>query len=158
MNQIMNYRIAVASSFFAFLLSCHSGNPENPNPAVALNGTWQLVTGITVTKGDSVVTDYTKKQKMIKIINATHFAFLKHDVNQSKDSALNFDAGGGRYTLNGNHYTEHLDFYNDRNWEGKAFEFTVSLKNDTLVQKGLEKVEGAGIDREIIEKYVRVND
>jgi hypothetical protein len=119
-------------------------------------GTWQLVLGITVTRGDSVFTDYTDHQQMIKIINATHFAFLKHNVNTPKDSPLHFDAGGGAYTLSGNNYKEHLDYYNDRNWEGKTFSFTVSIQGDTLIQKGMEKVEGAGIDREIIEKYVRV--
>lgn len=93
---------------------------------------------------------------MIKIINGTHFAFLKHSTQ--KDSALNFDAGGGRYTLIGNNYTEHLDFYNDRNWEDKAFNFTVTVKNDTLIQRGVEKVEKAGIDRIIIEKYVKVRN
>jgi hypothetical protein len=130
---------------------------KNDQPGlIDLNGTWQLVTGITITKGDSAITDYTKKQKMIKIINGSHFAFLKHDVNVPKDSSLNFDAGGGSYQLNGNQYTEHLDFYNDKNWEGKSFKFTVILNGDTLIQKGLEKVEGTGIDREIVEKYVRV--
>jgi len=60
--------------------------------------------------------------------------------------------------LQGNHYTEHLDFYNDRNWEGKTFQFNVTINGDTLTQKGMEKVEGTGIDREIIEKYVRAKE
>ena len=93
---------------------------------------------------------------MIKIINASSFAFLKHDLNPPKDSSNHFDAGGGSYTLTGDQYTEHLDYYSDRNWEGKPFSFTVSLVNDTLVQRGREKVDSAGIDREIIERYVRV--
>lgn len=129
---------------------------NNKTSTIDLNGTWQLVSGVTITKGVSVVTDYTKNQKMLKIINGTHFAFLKHSTQ--KDSALNFDAGGGSYTLVGDQYTEHLDFYNDRNWEGKAFKFTVSLNNDTLIQKGLEKVEKENIDRIIIEKYLPVKN
>gem|GEM_PF-3390748 len=44
----------------------------------------------------------------------------------------------------------------DKNWEGKTFDFTVSLKNDTLTQTGLEKVEKENINRTIIEKYVKV--
>ena len=123
---------------------------------IHLNGTWQLVSGITITKGVSVVTDYTKNSRMIKIINDTHFAFLKHDLESKKDSSNHFDAGGGSYTLNGNKYTEHLDYYVDKNWEGKSFDFTVTIKNDTLIQKGLEKVESEGIDRIIIEKYLKL--
>jgi hypothetical protein len=119
-----------------------------------LNGSWQLVSGTTITKGDTTFTDYTKNQSMIKIINDTHFAFLKHSLKQ--DTTNNFDAGGGRYTLTGDKYTEHLDYYNDKNWEGKSFDFTVSISNDTLIQQGIEKVEAAGIERVIIEKYIKI--
>jgi hypothetical protein len=138
------------------ILSCHAEPAKDLNHPAPIKGTWQLVSGTTITKGVSSVTDYTKDQRMIKIINDDHFAFLKHDLNPPKDSANNFEAGGGSYTLAGDVYTEHLDYFRDRNWEGKTFTFTVSVQNDTLTQKGTEKVEGAGIDREIIEKYVRV--
>jgi hypothetical protein len=127
-----------------------------PKPDSPITGTWQLVSGITITRGVSAFTDYTKSQRMIKIINNSHFAFLNHDVNAKKDSSNNFDAGGGTYTLAGDKYTEHLDYYKDKNWEGKSFNFTVTVKGDTLVQKGLEKVEKENINREIIEKYVRI--
>jgi hypothetical protein len=94
---------------------------------------------------------------MIKIMNGSYFSFLSHDVGTPKDSSNHFDAGGGRYELTGDQYTEHLDFYSDRNWEGKDFKFTVRIQNDTLIQRGEEKVDSAGINREIIEKYVRIN-
>ena len=126
------------------------------NAAVHLNGTWQLVSGVTITKGVSLKTDYSKNQRMIKIINDTHFAFLKHDLNTMKDSSNHFDAGGGSYTLQGNKYTEHLDYYSDKNWEAKSFDFTVTIKYDTLIQRGIEKVENEGINKEIIEKYIRL--
>ncbi|HKZ68280.1 MAG TPA: hypothetical protein VJ111_18055, partial [Chitinophagaceae bacterium] len=67
-----------------------------------------------------------------------------------------FDSGAGRYTLTGDQYTEYLDYCNYREWEGSSFHFKVSVKNDTLIQSGTEKVENAGIDRIIIEKYFRV--
>jgi hypothetical protein len=127
-----------------------------PQPeGLRLNGTWRLLTHTTITKGVSEVTDYTKGAKFLKIINDSHFAFLNHDLNPVKDSSNHFDAGGGSYSLNGDRYTEHLDFYKDHNWEGKPFTFTVSIANDTLTQRGREKVEKENIDQEIIEKYVR---
>ncbi|HEY2583598.1 MAG TPA: hypothetical protein VGI43_17430 [Mucilaginibacter sp.] len=129
---------------------------NSQSSAIRLDGTWQLVSATNITKGVSSVTDYSKNQRMIKIINGTHFAFLRHDLNTKKDSSNHFDAGGGSYTLNGNKYTEHLDYYVDKNWEGKTFDFTVTMKNDTLFQQGLEKVESEGIDRIIIEKYIRL--
>jgi hypothetical protein len=137
---------------FCLLLTC---KPQ-PSSSVPIIGTWRLVSGTTITRGVSSFTDYTKDAAMIKIINDTHFAFLKHDLNSPKDSSNHFDAGGGAYTLKGNEYTEHLDYYSDRNWEGKTFQFTVSISNDTLIQRGMEKVEKENIDREIIERYVRV--
>ena len=129
---------------------------KSKNAAIQMVGTWQLVSGITITKGVSSFTDYTKGQRMIKIINSTHFAFLRHNLDVQKDSSNHFDAGGGSYTLSGNKYTEHLDYYADKNWEAKTFDFTVTIKNDTLIQQGLEKVENEGIDRIIIEKYIPV--
>lgn len=131
---------------------------KSASDTMRLDGTWRLLSGTTITKGVSTVTDYYKDQNMIKIINDTHFAFLKHAVGEPKDSSNKFDAGGGSYTLNGDQYTEHLDYYSDKNWEGKPFTFTVSIVNDTLVQKGQEKNEKEGIDRIIIEKYVRIKE
>lgn len=122
-----------------------------------ITGTWQLVSGITITGGKLVRTDYKKGQEMIKIRNDSHFAFLKHDLHPEKDSSTHFDAGGGTYTLQGNTYTEYLDYYSDRNWEGRTFKFTLTLHKDTLIQTGLEKVEKEGVDRTIIEKYIRLN-
>ena len=148
----MKYKLLPLLSLIGLLVSC---NPQS-STGLRLNGTWRLVSGTTITKGVSTVTDYTKESTMIKIINDTHFAFLKHDLNSPKDSSNHFDAGGGSYTLTGDKYTEHLDYYVDRNWEGKTFPFTVSISNDTLIQRGMEKVEAENIDREIIERYVRV--
>lgn len=148
----MKYTFLSLTLPFVLLLSC-SAPTTSPVP---IKGTWQLVSGTTITSGDSSTTDYTKGSSMIKIINDSHFAFLKHDLNSPADSSNHFDAGGGSYTLNGNTYTEHLDYYSVRNWEGQTFNFTVSISNDTLIQKGTEKVESEGIDREIIERYIRI--
>ena len=145
--------LAVAA---AFIFSCNAKTKSDDQPSIKLNGTWQLITGTTITKGVSVVTDYTKGEKFLKIINGTYFAFLKHNLGAKKDASNHFDAGGGRYTLVGDQYTEYLDFYSDKNWEGKSFKFTVKIQNDTLTQSGLEKVEKENINRTIIEKYVKI--
>lgn len=142
----------------ATLLSCSTKKQntlQQPAP-LPLAGTWQLLSGTLIEKGDTVVTDYTKNISFIKIINDTHFAFLQHDLKRGKDSAAVFVAGGGKYTLTDSLYTENLEYCNDRNWEGNDFSFTITIKNDTLVQQGIEKVEAAGVNRVNIEKYVRV--
>jgi hypothetical protein len=144
----------ISIALFAICLFASCSSTTAPG-GLRLNGTWRLISGTTITKGVATVTDYTKGSGMIKIINDSHFAFLRHDLNPPKDSSNHFDAGGGSYTLDGDQYTEHLDYYSDRNWEGKSFNFTVSISNDTLIQRGMEKVENENIDREIIERYVR---
>lgn len=67
-----------------------------------------------------------------------------------------FIAGGGAYTLVDSIYTEHLEYFVDRQWEDNKFEFVVKIVQDTLIQKGIEKVEKLGIDHVIVEKYKRV--
>jgi hypothetical protein len=140
------------------LLSCTAKKEAdlsklNPLP---IAGTWQLLSGTLIEKGATVVTDYSKKISFIKIINDTHFSFLQHDLNKGKDSSAVFVAGGGKYSLHDSTYTEHLEYCNDRNWEGNDFIFTISIKNDTLIQSGVEKIEATGVNRINIEKYVRV--
>lgn len=142
----------------SILLSCGTASRQKEKSVNAspLAGTWKLLSGTLIEKGDTTITDYTKDQSFIKIINDTHFAFLQHDLHNGKDSAAVFVAGGGAYSLKDSLYTEHLQYCSDRNWEGHDFSFTVSIRNDTLVSKGVEKVESAGINRINIEKYVRL--
>ena len=66
--------------------------------------------------------------------------------------------GGGKYTLTGDQYTEFLEYCTAREWEGREFHFTVSMRNDTLVQQGVEKLEDIGVERFNIERYVRVKN
>jgi len=143
----------------AILLSCDTqrSSGKQAKKQTALEGTWELISGTTIEKEDTVTTDYTRGQKMIKIINATHFAFLRHDHNKGKDSAI-YSSGGGSYSLTDSLYTERLEYCSDREWEGHNFQFTVSVKNDTFIQTGIEKLENLGINRLNIEKYVRVKD
>ena len=142
-----------AVCILTIVLSC---NDAKPTKVLDLEGTWQLISGTIIEKGDSVFTDYTSKNRMIKIINKMHFAFLNHDENNGKDSTAMFSAGGGRYELKGDQYTEYLDYCSDRTWEGNTFLFTVAIRNDTLTQTGMETIEATKVNRMNIEKYVRV--
>jgi len=120
-------------------------------------GTWKLLSGTLIENGDTLVTDYTQNVSFIKIINDDHFAFLQHDLNHGQDTAnAVFVAGGGPYTLNENTYTEFLEYCNDRTWEGHDFSFTITVQNDTLIQKGLEVIEDQGVNRMNIEIYKKV--
>lgn len=123
----------------------------------SIEGTWQLISGTLIEKGDTTVTLYNKNVSFIKILNKSHFAFFQHDLNKGQDSSAIFVSGGGKYSLLNNTYTEHLEYCSARNWEGNDFNFIISIKNDTLIQTGVEKVEALGINRLNIEKYVRLS-
>lgn len=138
------------------LISCEDRAKQSTQIVTPLIGTWQLISGTLIEKGDTAVTDYTKNLSFIKIINDTHFAFLEHDLAKGKDSPAVFVSGGGSYSLADSIYTEHLEYCSDRQWEGNDFKFTITIKNDTLIQSGIEKIEDAGINRVNIEKYVRI--
>jgi len=136
------------------LASC--GQKPDTQKSLPFVGTWQLISA-TSTERDSTFSTFNAKNEMIKIITPTHFAFFNHDLQQGKDSTSAFYvAGGGEYTLKDSVYTEHLQYFIDRAWEDHKFEFVVKIQNDTLTQSGVERIEKLGIDRVIVEKYVRV--
>ena len=135
-------------------ISCRQVN-ENPTEAEeqsnAIQGSWKLVYA-EIRENDSLqVTDLSEIEFM-KIMNKDHFAFF----NQRKGSDENFLAGGGSYSFDGENYVETLDFVNVKSLRGHQFPFKVEVKGDSLIQRGHENVPEAGLDRYILEKYVRI--
>lgn len=124
---------------------------EKTDDNINITGTWKLVYGETKEK-DSVTVKDLSKTDFIKIINTDHFAFF----NQPKGTKEGFYGGGGSYTLEGNSYKETLDYVAIDEIRGHEFPFTVEIVGDTLIQYGKEEVKEAGINRDIIEKYIRV--
>lgn len=151
-------KVLTVAVFILFaLMSCESKqNSDKPAQSVnPMTGTWELVSGTTIQGKDTTFTDYTKNKKFLKIINATHFSFVGHDLSKGKDSAAFYTSGAGTYTLADSTYTEHLQFCSDRAWEGNDFTFSVSIRNDSLTQTGIEKIEKINVNRLNIERYVR---
>lgn len=142
--------------FSAIILSILSGcQPKQTSAPIV--GTWELISA-TTTEKDSTFSTFDPTHKMIKIINPTHFAFLNHALTVAKDSSNAFTGGGGTYSLTDSNYTENLDYFIDPKWEKNKFEFIVKISNDTLIQKGVEKVDKLGINRVIVETYKRVGN
>lgn len=152
----MKTKISIAAIFSVILISCKEKTETAALTAVdtPIKGTWKLLTGTLIENGDTTITDYTKDLSFIKIINDSHFAFLQHNIAGKQDPS--FSAGGGRYSLKGDQYTEHLEYCSAREWENHDFAFTMTISGDTLIQSGIEKIEKEGINRVNTEKYVRV--
>jgi hypothetical protein len=135
--------------------SCqHNPNSTPIHEKDSIVGSWKLLTGTVIKGQDTTVTDYTINQELIKIINQSHFAFLRHDLGS--DSTKIFVSGGGRCEIKGNQYIEHLDFCNYREWENNKFDFKFTISNDTLITTGIEKIESLNVNQLNIEKYIRI--
>ncbi|PKV52824.1 hypothetical protein ATE84_4952 [Aquimarina sp. MAR_2010_214] len=115
-----------------------------------IEGAWKMVYG-EIKEGDSVKIKDMTTSDFIKIIGKDHFAFF----NQDHTNPDGFYGGGGTYTLEGNTYTETLQYCAVEAVRGHKFPFTVEIKGDTLIQYGLEEVKEANIKRYVVEKYIR---
>lgn len=148
-------KYALLAMLLVIIFSCN--NKEHHEEANSdLVGTWKLVSATVIQDQDTSITDFTKGQEMIKIINKTHFAFLRHDLNHGKDSTAIYAAGGGSYSVKGNIYTENLAYFNNREWEGNSFDLEYKIVGDTLFTTAVEKIEKLGVNHLNIEKFVRV--
>jgi hypothetical protein len=156
----MNLKIGLFIAASAFLFSCGSvsEHQDAKQKTLPLAGTCRLISVTTTDNKDTTFTDYTKDKSFIKIINDTHFSFLSHDLTKGKTPPALFSAGGGTYSLNGDEYTEHLEYCSDREWEGNDFKFKITINNDTLIQSGIEKIDSIGVNRINTEKYVRIKN
>ncbi len=141
--------------FPAIFLFCACQNRET---AASLSGTYRLLHSMTIKGSDTTsVTVDSSRTEMLKMFNGSHFSFFNHDKAKGTDS-LNqlFVSGAGTYTLIGNDYTENLDFFNYREWEGRQFHFKLEFRGDTLIQSGEEVIPELGINQTIRETYIKV--
>ncbi len=150
----MKNTVILITAFF-IVLACTPKDPvpesvktKDKNP---IEGSWKLVYA-DIRENDSLQVKDLSETDFIKIINASHFAFF----NQEEGTSENFVAGGGSYTFNGSDYIETLNFINASDYRGHEFRFKVEIKGDSLIQQGHEKIEEAGLDRYILEKYIRI--
>lgn len=140
-----------------FCFSCkekvnkESSLPRFEEKELKIEGTWKLIYG-EIKEKDSIKVKDLSKTDFIKIINKTHFAFF----NQNKETSEGFYGGGGSYTLKGNVYKEKLAYVAVEAIRNHEFTFNVKIIGDTLIQYGKEEVKEAGMDRDIVEKYIRI--
>lgn len=137
--------------FYSCSNKMKSNNSKEVIQDSTIEGSWKLVYAH-IDEKDSIQIKDLGKTDFIKIINKTHFAFF----NQDEATSENFVAGGGSYTFDGENYIETLDFINAPDYRGHVFPFKAEIKGDSLIQQGHEKIEEAGLDRYILEKYIRI--
>ena len=129
------------------VISCKQKVTHKPT----IIGSWKLVYN-EIKEADSVQVKDLSKTDFIKIINNSHFSFI----SQPKDSLGSFYAGAGTYSFDGENYIETLKYIEYKPIRNHQFPFKIKIKGDTLIQSGTEKVEGINMNREIVEKYIRI--
>lgn len=152
MKKIFIPVVCCAASLLAVNLLAKPAPPKTS----PLLGTWKLLSAKVISKGDTTVNFPVAGQEMIKIFTNSQFSFFRHDTTKGKGENSTFQAGSGTYTLNGHVYTEHLTYCSFRDWENQDFTFTLTIKKDTIIQIGIEKIEDLGVNHEIVETYVRI--
>lgn len=69
---------------------------------------------------------------IIKFWTKNHFSFI----GQLKSSSFTEDRyGWGTYELDGNRYTEHIEFHYQDAYQGQSVRMILEIRNDTLIQK-----------------------
>ncbi len=151
----MGSRIKLLFIIAAGMLTVQCAEEIKPEPSKTspIEGTWKL-TYAEIRENDSVQVKDLSSTDFVKIINKSHFAFF----NQERGTDKNFTAGAGTYEFDGSSYVENLDFINYLDYRGHSFSFEVEIREDSLIQQGQEKIEESGINRYILEKYVRVKN
>ncbi len=130
---------------------CKSQKASESSGSVSIEGAWKMIYA-EVKENDSIKRKELSNTTFIKLIGKNHFAFF----NQENAGPNNFYSGGGTYSLKDNNYTEILKFSANTAIRNHTFSFTVQISGDTLIQSGVEKISAANIDREIIEKYIKL--
>jgi len=89
-----------------------------------LDGAWELLSGQPLPKG----------ARDIKMLSGGHFMFAAYDTETGQP----LYAAGGTYSLEGNSYTERMEFASDKIADliGRDQSFTIHLDGDTFTQTG----------------------
>lgn len=128
-------RVSIAT-LMLLLVSCQTIAPSGSN---ALDGAWEIVSGKYVSP-EGRVTEYAAPEiRSLKVLNDSRFAF----VTVRADGTF-IRGAGGRYTISGNKYSEHLDKASMDGMRGKTYTFEWRLDGDRWYHTGTN--EGGRIE------------
>ena len=140
---------SVLSSLLVVLLFAGCAVEEEERPP--LEGAWNLVysewPGHNMTFPDQIT------GSSIKFFCEEHFAFAGR--LHVDDVPMNY-LGGGRYTLEGNRYSEMFDYHRSEEVIGTTTRILVEFRGDTLIQRWPVNENWELDDLHHMQKYVRM--
>lgn len=144
----MKLKTLLFIAFTVFFLGCTTEKSQ-------LNGTWELVSFKAVVDGEITMQfSGNNRGEQMKSWSDKQFIFVGKFDNGERITP-NF--GNGTYTLNGNHYEEHINIHTSKSYEGKTVKLYIEFKGDTLIQINPVKDDWT-VDKNNcrIEKYIKV--
>ena len=150
--------VAIAILVFAFTgpsLAFAGESADDKSSGCPLQGAWQLVAG---KYGDATeFQDVPPEQVMIKLVTDTHFTWVRFD-SETKEVS---HAAGGRCTVSGDKYTEHIEYgigpvmqlkgeKQTFTWklEGERWHHSGTLSNGVRIEEIFERVKKEPLDEE----------
>ena len=174
-NQFLNGFKGVGILLLVILLSASLGSAQAEMGGEGegrneLEGVWQLESGKYTNPSETI--EHTASDFMsIKVITGSYWVCLQQEPNRAKfdeggsdaemlAAAKSFHGGGGRYSIEGDTYTEHIDFFQNPNWVGESIQFKFEMQGpDRWIQSGtfpLKKMGLAEDDTEFVEVWERI--
>lgn len=98
--------------------------------ANSLEGAWQRIR-FNFVYPDTTVTGEEGNPPSIKILTPTHFAF-----GRQTEEGEDVFSGGGRYSLDEDQYTEHIEYHSDIGLVGESIPFDYRLEGDLWYHSG----------------------
>ena len=138
---------------FIFLLSSTVNAQEKKNP---IEGTWEMISGKLSSPDTTYLFPVTEYDRQIMMNSRTHTLWIRQDT--SRQDAVWF--GGGKYTLEGDKYTELIETFFNPKCIGKWYTATMKVKGDTLIQSGIWPAKKYGIgeyDMDLYEVFIRID-
>ena len=129
MNRII---LAIVVTLVLAVSSCQEVQRSPRTESGSLLGTWELAS---YKYGNQTeFTDYPEQRRRIKMVSGTHFIWVEFPIDTKEIE----DGAGGSYTLEGNAYTESIDFAMPgmTSYLGKKQVFSVRVEDDTYHQSG----------------------
>jgi hypothetical protein len=157
-------RIVIALVLALFLFAGLSGCTAERKSQ--LEGTWELVDAKHTPDPAFKLAEW----RQTKVITRTHWVFLAQKKDRQMfsgagtdaewlNAARSFEAGGGTYTLAGDTYTEHIQYFSLPNFVNVSIPYKIKCEGDQLIQMGTIPLKSLGLadgDMELYEVYQRV--
>jgi hypothetical protein len=154
-------RLLIVAGFLLVAGSCGEQRSSN-----SLEGAWELIEA----KYDPPDPNFAPAEwRQIKLVTRTHWAYLSQKRSSPKLSSLTndaellaaakaFGAGGGTYTLDGDVYTERIEWFSTPNHVGTSVPYKIKWEGDEWIQTGTFPMKSLGLadrDQQLYERYRR---